>query len=155
MKPGKVLEQARKKIGLELQEVADQIGISLACYRDMEWFEDLTQACELKTYFKVCQLLRLGVLEPFRVDGSSVRPIRFDEFREGIKSHLDSRGIDIDKFAHESGWDLKNFIDQGSVSFIDSFPVMAIQDIAHVIGVDWKSVLLGLSLDATGEKKDS
>ena len=146
MKPGEIITKRRKELGIELQEVADRAGISVAAYRGLESFDDLVEGCTVKTYIDVCRVLGLHVLDPFQTAIPEIVPMELSEFYQAIREHIKSQSIAAEKFTENSGWDPYYLLNlEETSSFIDSVPLMAIQDVCRIVGLDWRSVLLGLS----------
>lgn len=75
MKPNEIIRDRRQSLGITLNDVAQQAGLTIAAYRDIESYEDeaYTQA-PLRSLRAICQALKIDLLALFNLDSSASVP---------------------------------------------------------------------------------
>lgn len=138
--PNERIEAARERAGLELQDVADRLGITFEHARDLEWFEDeATMTLSLRELRHLGDLIGLTPLQILEgEDQASGPPIPFAEFSKAIAAAA-AQGGGIEAWGHEVGWDVAPLID--NPENIGDLNADGLRDIAKGLGLDWRRVL--------------
>lgn len=140
--PPERIRAARERAGLELSDMADQLGLPFAHYCDLEDFEDEAwTTISIATLQKLARILRLTpltILEGEKVIQPS-RRLSFADFSAAVAASVREAGGDAEAWGDNAGWDVGPILeDPEEVWNLDAD---GLRDIAEAAGVDWRSVL--------------
>jgi len=139
----KKLLAAREKSGKSPEEIAELLGISTAAYYDLEAFDDeFTTSLSLE---KVALLFKLLRIEPatFFETSPAPKPVSLDAVVQKINEYLNTQRMTVSQFEDRVGWDIEPLLNERSK--ILSYDIDAVRDISNEIGIDWLSILQGIS----------
>lgn len=140
--PNERIRAARERAGLELSDMAGQLGLPFAHYRDLEDFEEEAwTTISLGTLQKLSRILGLTpltILEGEKVIQPS-RRLSFADFSAAVAASVSAAGGDVEAWGDRAGWDVAPMLeDPEEVWNLDA---EGLQDIAGAAGVDWRAVL--------------
>ena len=130
----------RVRAGKSAQQVASELGLNDAWYRDLESYDD-----ELTSTLTIFQALQLASLLGVRLEDlltehvpSSCR-IALMDLPSMVKGHIAREGISIEEFESRVGWELQEFL-QAPVKAAAELPIMFLRDISGPLGINWLSL---------------
>ena len=140
------LRAARAVKGLSEHEVAALMGISSACYYDIEaCWDELIHVCRLKDISNLCRILGLPARDLFRdyAVNLSAPMISFGEVLGRVTEHCRLRRMSIGEFEDVAGWRLSECLADPKKA-VEDWCVDCLRDICREIGIDWFQVVAGL-----------
>jgi transcriptional regulator with XRE-family HTH domain len=134
--------EARERIGLSLNDVAAQSGISEAEARDIEACEgDLTCCYSPRDLQKFCRVLGIHPSELFgeRITEPAISAV---ELAERIRAECSSRGVTLEQFEDTVGWRLSACIEPPD-RLLEGMTVDGLQWLCRELQIDWRRALPG------------
>jgi transcriptional regulator with XRE-family HTH domain len=131
----------RVRAGKSPAEVARQLGLNDAWYNDLERHDD-----ELVSTLTVFQAIELASALNVRLRdllGGQALPgedIPLMDLPARIKAHVARKGMSIEQFEEEVGWELQEFL-QSPVKVAAESPIVFLQAVAKPLDVNWLSVV--------------
>ena len=136
-------QQARERLGLSLEDVANRLGIATSEYWDIEFHDDEAFSC-----FSVAELRQIATmlatpLETLLFGSDFERPttrISPAEIAERLRALAASEGLTIEALGDRVGWELEPVM--ADPESLWEFNLLGLSDVCHAIGVDWVAALL-------------
>ena len=134
--------EARERLGLTQADVAEQLGIQVSSYWDIEFHDDeafdcfsLAELRQIATILKTpLEVLLFG--NGFNGSTSGTSP---SMIAERLRVLAGSEGLTIDELGDRLGWDLTPIM--ADPEAIDQFNLAGLSDLCAAIGVDWVSAI--------------
>jgi transcriptional regulator with XRE-family HTH domain len=139
----------RLKSGRTENEMANELGLTIDWYCDLEQYDD-----ELETTLSITQALTLARLlgtDVTELLGESKQPVpvKIPAIRAVLVAQLSDSPETREALEDEINWDLGPFLD-GADEWMTVYTLDFIRSLATVMGAEWGSVLAGLSADRPG-----
>ena len=135
--------EARERLGLSPDEVAQRSGVSSAGVWDIEKCEgDLTCCYSPRDVQKFCRVLGIRPVELFGEEISEPA-VSADELARRIHEECRSRGITLEQFEDAVGWRLSACIEPPE-RLLEDMTIDGLQWLCRELGIDWHRVILSL-----------
>lgn len=144
---GARLRALREKAGLEPETLADQIGVSLLWYEDLENEPgEVEESLGLEQIRKLALLLGVGMAQ--LLTGAPVPPdtraVAFQDLARQLRRKLEDMP-GLDDLEEKVGWDLGRFLKSPETEgWEQRLPFF--KDVCAVLGLDWLGVIAYLEL---------
>jgi len=140
--PASRLRAARERAGLEIAQIAEQVELPFAHYRDLEDFdEDLWDTVSLRTLRDLARALHVTPHDILEGDGAP-RPegrLSAAQFVAVILKAVAASGGDVEAWGEGAGWDVAPLLEDPENVW--DLNAEGLRDIANAAGVDWRAVL--------------
>lgn len=135
--------EARERLGLSIDDVAHESGISSSCIWDIESFENELASCYSPKEAQLFScVLRMRPVELF-ADDVSGPAISADQLVALIHSECRTRGVTLEQFEDIVGWRLSACIDPPG-RLLKDMSIDGLQWLCRELRIDWRNVLLSL-----------
>jgi transcriptional regulator with XRE-family HTH domain len=138
------IKALRLKSGRSEQELADELGITLHSYRDLEQHdEELESAVSLAQALKLANLLHTDLLTLL---GETELPVKMPiaRVRSALNAQLGKSAEAKELMEDTLDWDLGPFL-EGSEEWTTVYTVDFVRRLATAIEVDWQVLLAGIA----------
>ena len=135
------LRALRKKSGIDPETLADQIGITVDWYEDLEKEDGELQATlDLSQFHKLALLLKvgLGFLSTGEPIPESVRVLSFVDVAVAVRRELEHSGMV--EMEERTGWDLGGFLRNREMDGWEQ-KLGFFEDVCKSLNLDWRGVL--------------
>ena len=138
-KNAKRIHELRTSVGLSDVEVANQVGIGIHAYCDLESYdEEIIEQVSLSEALRLAAVFQISLLELLEADKlkwpkTKLSPI---ELRDLLKKHIDDLGSNQEQVENEVGWYLASFLANPTEEMFEN-PISFIQDICSALEIDW------------------
>jgi transcriptional regulator with XRE-family HTH domain len=123
---------ARERLGLSLEQAAEQMRVAPAAVSLMEMDDDeIGSGCTPADVRRFAGVLRTTSRELFNIP-MAVLPLRLTELERLIREHCQSHGISVQQFQDTIGW-------PAGTNLAD-LPLVLITDICRELRIDWRRV---------------
>lgn len=145
MTPNGRIRAARERAGLEIGDMAGQLDVSWAFYRDIEDFEDDVTGTSIETLHRIARILGMTVLGIMEGEDSDrpARSMSFADFANAVAESVRASGGDADAWGERAGWDVEPLL-RDPEEIWKNWCVDGLRDVAQAAGVDWRAVLMEL-----------
>lgn len=138
------IKEARIKVGLTTEYVADKMKLNIEAYDDLESYSDEAfMSISLKELKILSKLLSV---QP--IDLVVNEPQKFNETRitveiliERIKNSIIENSETVDEFCDRAGWDITSVLNNAESIWSD-WNLDQLRDISSMVDVNWKNVLI-------------
>jgi hypothetical protein len=131
----------RVRAGKSREEVAEHLGINNAWYDDLEHYdEELTSTLTLFQAMALASFLGVGLRELVGKSDRAHETLSIIDLPSRIRSHLDQKGISVEQFEGEVGWDIRDFLESPLKVAAES-PIMFLQGVSEALGIDWVAMV--------------
>lgn len=135
------LRNYRVRAGKSRAEVVEHLGLNDAWYDDLETYdEELTSTLTLFQTMQLASFLGLGLRELVGGPEAPNEVLSILDLPSRIRSHIEQKGISIDQFEDEVGWDIRDFLESPLKVAAES-PIMFLQAVSEALGINWLSVV--------------
>jgi transcriptional regulator with XRE-family HTH domain len=151
---GQTLRSTREALGLEVDDCADEAGLSVANYRDLEadrseFFDNISMG----TARRICKILRLDFLEvisthlPVQIsERALVNPKAFYSRQDLIYNARRRLGLSEEDLGDLVGFEAVMISQlERTPDFIETLPIVVIVKTAQALGVDPGRLISGLA----------
>lgn len=131
----------RVRAGKSPGEVAAHLGLNDAWYSDLERYDN--EFVSTLTLFQAMQLASLLDVWLHDLVGVSALPdesISLMDLTSRVTAHVARKGISVEQFEDEIGWELRDFL-QSPIKVASESPIIFLQAIAEHLGIDWLSLV--------------
>jgi transcriptional regulator with XRE-family HTH domain len=133
------IRACRVRAGKSAQQVASELGLNDAWYRDLESYDD-----ELTSTLTIFQALQLASLldvrlEDLLTENAPCSRIALLDLPSMVKGHIAREGMSIEEFESRVGWELQEFL-QSPVKLAAELPIMFLRDVSGPLGINWLSL---------------
>lgn len=131
----------RVSAGKSPGEVAKHLGLNDAWYDDLEQHDD--ELVSTLTVFQAIELasaLNVRLRELLVEQALPGEDVPLMDLPSRIKAHVARKGMSIEQFEGEVGWELQEFL-QSPVKVAAESPIIFLQAVAKPLGVNWLSVV--------------
>ncbi len=119
------------------------MGLSLACIRDIEWFDDeLFSVYSPNEVQQFCKVLGTEPSSLFGIETNEL-PVTAPELVQLIQAQCSSRAISLEQFEDAVGWTLSGMIDPPE-KLLQNMSIDGLQDLCRELEIDWQRVILSL-----------
>jgi len=137
------ISQARERLGLSQDEVADRSGISAPEIWDIEGDDDELTCCHSpREVQQLCRVLGLRPAELFGVDIIE-SAVSADELVQRVHAECRSRGQSLEQFEETVGWRLSKCMEPPE-RLLEEMSIDGLQWLCRELHIDWRRVLLSL-----------
>ncbi len=141
--PNLRFREARERLGLSPQEVAERSGVSDAAIWDIEEIDgDLTSCYSPKELQQFCRVLAIRPIELF-ADEISEPAVSPEELVGPIHDECRSRNITLEQFEDVVEWRLVGFMEPPE-RLLEEMTLDGLQWLCRELRIDWRRVLLAL-----------
>jgi transcriptional regulator with XRE-family HTH domain len=138
----KKIEDARKRAGKSVNEMAHILGISVPAYYDLETYDDeITGSLSLKNVALLLATLGVDPEDFFDIALEKEPVISKGDLVERIKDYVSLYKISLSEFDERAGWEVEKIVEDPSR--IVEYNIDGLQDISALLGVNWMAVFLG------------
>ncbi len=133
------IEKLRVESGISDVNVAEQLGLSINEYGDLEAYDnEITDTVSLKTANNLASLFHISLLQLLAPEKGHWPEEQYSAQMMAKKALevIKKEGISIEEAEEQVGWYLKEFLSNPE-SFIEENPIMFIKDLANFIGIQW------------------
>jgi transcriptional regulator with XRE-family HTH domain len=131
----------RVRAGKSAQQVAADLGLNDAWYRDLECNDgELTSTLTLFQAMQLASLLGVQLADLVAETGASSGRIALLDLPSMVERRVESEGISIEEFEDRVGWEVRGFL-QSPVKVAAELPIEFLQDLAAELGISWLSLL--------------
>jgi transcriptional regulator with XRE-family HTH domain len=135
------IRNCRVRAGKSAQQIAAELGLNEAWYRDLESKDDeLTSTLTLFQAMQLASLLGVRLEELLTETVPSSSKIALWDLPSMMKDHIAREGISIEEFENRVGCELQEFL-QSPVKVAAEIPIMLLRDIAAPLGIHWLSLV--------------
>ena len=137
------IQAFRLKAGRSEQELADELGITVHSYRDLEQHDE-----EIETAISIAQALKLANLlhtDLLALLGETEIPVKMPiaRVRSALNAQLGKSAEARELMEDTINWDLGPFL-EGSDEWATVYTVDFVRQLATAIEVDWQVLLAGI-----------
>jgi transcriptional regulator with XRE-family HTH domain len=141
---------ARERIGLTEDELAARTGVPSAGIWDIEAFEDdLTSCYSPNDLQRLCGVLGIPAVALFG-DAIVEPPVSASDLVQRIRAECTLRNASLAEFEDVVGWRLADCIEPPE-RLLQGMTIDGMQWLCRELRIDWRRVLLGLSLAQQGQ----
>jgi cytoskeletal protein RodZ len=140
--PADRLKKARESVGKEPRQIAQEVGLNVPSYYDLEEHDDEIAMClSLGELRKVCRAVGLRVPDLLTENAASSPrdEVSLDAVATRLKKHLEQRGIPLSTFEDGIGWSLPGFLEDPQ-SAVDVWNLECLQAVCSPLQLDWLAV---------------
>lgn len=135
--------EARERLGLSHEDVAQRCGVSTPCVWDIESYAD-----ELTTCYSAVDIRRFGKVLQIRPgeffdDEAVAPPVLARELAERIREECRTRKITLEQFEEVVGWNLSDSLQQ-SDRLLSDLTLDGLRSLCRELNIDWRRVLSAL-----------
>jgi DNA-binding XRE family transcriptional regulator len=106
----KRIRTAREEAGKSLKEMASLLDISLASYRDLEWYDDEILTCvSLRQVGTLCEAIGIDsreLLSAGQQSADQVSQRTLQELIRHIRDYMRKEQITLEEFEDKAGWEI-------------------------------------------------
>jgi transcriptional regulator with XRE-family HTH domain len=132
----------RVRAGKSAKQVASDLGINDAWYRDLETYDD--ELASTLTLFQAKHLaLLLGVeLSQLLIENEQAgRKVGLLDLPSTVRKHIEAENLSIEEFENLVGWEMKGFL-ESPVAAAAEMPIAFLRDLSNLLGVSLLSLLV-------------
>ena len=131
----------RVRAGKSAREVARHLGLNDAWYHDIEHHDDeLASTLTLFQALELASVLGVRLRDLLSEDVFPEKSISLAELPSRINAHMASKGISIEQFEEEVGWDLHGVMESPIKAAAES-PLIFLQALAEHLRVSWLALV--------------
>ena len=131
----------RVRAGKSPGEVAQHLGLNDAWYQDLERHDD--ELASTLTLFQAIELASVLGVRLHDLLGKEAPPdelIALIDLPSRITAHVARKGISIEQFEEEVGWELQDFL-QSPIKVAAESPIIFLQAVAEHLRINWLSLI--------------
>jgi hypothetical protein len=140
--PSDRIREARERLALTPQEVANQMGLAANWYVDLETYPEevfsTVSLAHLKLLGQALQLEPATILTGEAAASSTV-PLAFPDVARGLRQKMDAEALDAESFGDRVGWNLTRVL--ADPQELWNFNVTGFRDVCAAASVDWLAAL--------------
>ena len=141
--PNLRFREARERLGLSPDELAQRCGLPSPCIWDIEQCEgDLTSCYSPREVRQFCSVLGIRSIALF-ADEIAETPVSTEELVGRIHDECRSRGITLEQFEEAVGWHLSACM-YPPEQLLEQMTIDGLQWLCRELRIDWRRVLLSL-----------
>jgi transcriptional regulator with XRE-family HTH domain len=141
MRTATQIRNYRVRAGKSAGEVAQHLGINDAWYSDLEHHDDeLASTLTLFQAIELASVLGVRLRDLLSEDALPIEDVSLTELPSRINAHVARKGISIELFEEEVGWELHEFL-QAPVKVAAESPIIFLQAVAGCLGINWLSTV--------------
>jgi transcriptional regulator with XRE-family HTH domain len=130
----------RVSAGKSVQQIAEDLGLNDAWYRDLESYDDeLASTLTLPQALQLASLLGVRLHELVAEATPSIQ-IGLLDLPPMVAAHTAREGISIEDLEERVGWELQAFL-QSPLKAAAELPIKFLQDISGALGINWLSLV--------------
>lgn len=131
----------RVRAGKSSGEVAQHLGLNDAWYQDLEHHDDeLAFTLTLFQAIELASVLGVRLRDLITEDPLPDQSIPLMDLPSHINAHVARKGISIEQFEEEVGWELREFL-RSPIKVAAESPLIFLQAIAEHLGINWLSIV--------------
>jgi len=141
-----LLRQRRLAKHLDEAELAEELGISVHWYLDLERdSEELLSNLSLRSLFLLMRRLDIPVSELFpelryqSIKGEPRTPLGFKELHSILFAHIGANNLTLDRFGDQIGWGLESFLSDAESAM--DWNIDCLKAVCHPLELDWCEVI--------------
>lgn len=139
---GERIKALRQSMGLDLNAVAEALGINNNWCWDLEAYDnEITDTLTLKQVMKLAEVLHITPRQLFVDEATTVIAVVVEpaELANRVKDFLKSKAMSLEEFEERVGWELAWFLD--TPDEVWERPAMFLQALCDPIGINWLEVI--------------
>ena len=136
------IQNARERLGLKQEQVAESVGISSDWYRDLEGSpKEIGMTLDIRQVQKLCQTLQIEPYDLLAPADAEKRPtpMSFQELLEKISGYIEREKISLEAFEDKAGWSIESSFKDPNKCL--SWNLDCLLDVTLAIKVDWLRII--------------
>jgi transcriptional regulator with XRE-family HTH domain len=131
----------RVRAGKSAQQVAAQLGLNEAWYRDLEREDDeLSSTLTLFQGLQLASLLSVRLRDLVTDNAPSSDRVALVDLPSIVRKHIARAGTSIEEFESTVGWDLQEFL-ESPIKVASELPIAFLRDLSGPLGINWLSLV--------------
>lgn len=136
------LARIRSRTGKTAKQVAEQSGVSVENYHDLEDADDLNDCISLRDLAAVCAAVGCLPADLFSGEADErpdTGPVSFSDLRQRVMDHLKAGALSLPEFEGLVGWDFVEFSKDPDAAW--KWNVQCLRDVCDPLKVHWVDAL--------------
>ena len=141
MDTARQIRDCRVRAGKSAKQVAADLGLNDAWYRDLEQHNDeLTTTLTLFQAMHLATLLNVRLRDLLTNEAQTEQNIPLLDLGALIAEHIAREEMSLEAFEEQVGWELKDFL-QSPMKAAAEQPIKFLQALSEHLGIDWLSLI--------------
>ena len=136
------IEAFREKSGKSESEIAEAMGVETSYYSSLEKSdEQFFFSTSISEALKLAEQLGIDLLELLAPDSKKegIGRMSFSQLSQYIINHIGQKGITIEEFEEQTGWQIEDFISNPESGREN--PIIFLIDVGKALEIDWLSLV--------------
>ena len=134
------IRACRVRAGKSAKDVAADLGINDAWYRDVEQHDD-----EMISTLSIFQSMRLASLLNVQLhelvgETAPEEKISLVDLPALVETYVRSKGISFEEFEEQVGWEVREFL-RSPLGYFSQVPLALLVDLSRRLGLNWLSLV--------------
>jgi transcriptional regulator with XRE-family HTH domain len=137
------IAEARKRVGLDAARVAQELGLSIAAYDDLEAYDDEAYMSvsldQLRSLGKLLNIAPRSLVAAggLNLDSEDLSPVQLVSH---IREYLGARTLSIEQFEDQVGWRVSPVMDNPDALW-QAWNADALHDVCEPLAIAWLTVI--------------
>lgn len=136
IKPEELIREARERLDIPREELAELLGITLPHVWDLEGVDhEVSMTLSMTQLLRLSEALHLSPRRLAEVENIALPYRQPEELRDLIQHYCRERGLTVEAFSDEVGWDLDNFMAHPPAGF-GEWNLECLKDVCSGLGIN-------------------